>query len=97
MRDALRAIAETTATELFAASRDHGTVGENKPAPWGGLDGKKTWGHGRIFFSILGDAPTAHEVFMELIAHLDGMVRTITVNQGRFFEARFIGASRIPP
>ena len=38
---------------------------------------------------MLGGAPKAHEVFMELIAHLDGMVRTITVNQGRFFGARF--------
>jgi hypothetical protein len=87
---------KTKATNVVA-SRAHGTEGQNNPAPWGGLDGKKTWGHGRSFFSILGDAPTAHEVFMELIAHLDGMVRTITVNQGRFFEARFIGASRIPP
>src|SRR5271155_3005599 len=35
-----------------AASRDHGTEGQNNPVQWGGLDGKKTSGRRRSLFSL---------------------------------------------
>jgi hypothetical protein len=36
------------------ASRDQGAEGENNPAPWGGLDGKKKSSQGRsVFFLTL--------------------------------------------
>src|SRR5271156_3251669 len=35
-----------------AASRDHGTEGHSNPAPWGGLEGKKTCGRRRSFFFL---------------------------------------------
>jgi hypothetical protein len=41
------------------ASRAHGTEGENNPAQWGGLDGKKNSGRRRSVFSLTP--------FMELI------------------------------
>jgi hypothetical protein len=41
------------------ASRDHGTEGQNNPALWGGLDGKKNSGHRKSVFSLTP--------FMELI------------------------------
>jgi hypothetical protein len=34
------------------AARDHGTEGENNPAQWGGLDGKKNSGRRRSVFSL---------------------------------------------
>jgi hypothetical protein len=34
------------------ASRVYGTEGENNLAPWGGLDVKKTSGHGRSVFFL---------------------------------------------
>jgi hypothetical protein len=35
----------------LVASRDQGTEGQNNPAQWGGLEGKKTCGHqGRFLF-----------------------------------------------
>jgi hypothetical protein len=37
---------------VSVASRDHGTEGENNPAQWGGLDGKKKSGHGRSVFFL---------------------------------------------
>jgi hypothetical protein len=40
------------ATELFVASRDQGTEGENNPAQWGGLDGKKKSGYRRSIFFL---------------------------------------------
>jgi hypothetical protein len=36
----------------LVASRDQGTEGENNPAQWGGLDGKKKSGHRRSVFSL---------------------------------------------
>jgi hypothetical protein len=36
----------------FVASRDQGTEGENNPAQWGGLDGKKNSGHRTSVFSL---------------------------------------------
>jgi hypothetical protein len=38
--------------ETLVASRDHGTEGENNPAQWGGLDGKKKSGHRRSAFFL---------------------------------------------
>src|SRR5271169_2977139 len=35
-----------------AASRDHGTAGQNNPAQRGGLDGKKNSGRRRSLFSL---------------------------------------------
>src|SRR5271154_3505256 len=35
-----------------AASRDHGTEGHSNPAPWGGLEGKKTSGRRRSVFFL---------------------------------------------
>jgi hypothetical protein len=43
------------------ASRAHGTEGQNNPAPWGGLDGKKNSGHRKSAFFLTP--------FMELIRH----------------------------
>jgi hypothetical protein len=34
------------------ASRGHGTEGQNNPAPWGGLDGKKNSGHSKSVFFL---------------------------------------------
>src|SRR5271170_2944028 len=44
-----------------AASRDHGTEGHSNPAPWGGLEGKKTSGRRRSVFFLTP--------FIELIGH----------------------------
>src|ERR1700677_424529 len=48
------------------ASRAPGTEGQNKPARWGGLDGKKNSGHKRSFFSLTP--------FMELIGRGAGQL-----------------------
>jgi hypothetical protein len=45
------------------ASRAPGTEGQNKPAQWGGLDGKKNSGDRRSVFSLTP--------FMELIRHVE--------------------------
>jgi hypothetical protein len=36
----------------LVASRDPGTEGENNPAPWGRLDGKKKSGHRKSVFLL---------------------------------------------
>jgi hypothetical protein len=36
----------------LVASRAHGTEGQNNPAQWGGLDGKKNSGHRGSVFSL---------------------------------------------
>src|SRR5271168_3029199 len=46
-----------------AASRDHGTEGQNNPAQRGGLDGKKSSGRRRSLFSLTP--------FIELIRHFN--------------------------
>jgi hypothetical protein len=37
--------------KTFVATRDQETEGQNNPAQWGGLDGKKKSGHRRSVFS----------------------------------------------
>jgi hypothetical protein len=55
-----------SATQLFVASRDYGTEGQNNPAQWGGLDGKKPPATGEVFFlDSLYRTP-----FIELTRHL---------------------------
>src|SRR5271169_2752926 len=49
-----------------AASRDHGTEGHSNPAPWGGLEGKKTSGRRRSVFFLTP--------FIELIRHFSQIV-----------------------
>jgi hypothetical protein len=38
--------------ETLVASQDHGAEGENNPAQWGGLEGKKKSGHRRSAFFL---------------------------------------------
>jgi len=37
---------------VYVASRVYGTEGQNNPAQWGGLEGKKTSGHQERFFFL---------------------------------------------
>src|SRR5271170_4247894 len=52
-----------------AASRDHGTEGQNNPVQWGGLDGKKNSGRRRSLFSLTP--------FIELIRHFSSFRHSI--------------------
>jgi hypothetical protein len=38
--------------KTFVATRDQETEGQNNPAQWGGLDGKKKSGHRRSVFFL---------------------------------------------
>jgi hypothetical protein len=58
-KDALKTAGRKTKATNVVASRAHGTEGQNNPAPWGGLDGKKNSGHRKSVFSLTS--------FMELI------------------------------
>jgi hypothetical protein len=61
-KDAMKTAGRKTKATNVVASRVCGTEGENNLAPWGGLDGKKNFGHRKSVFSLTP--------FMELIVQV---------------------------
>jgi hypothetical protein len=51
-KDAMKTAGRKTKATNVVASRAHGTEGQNNPAPWGGLDGKKNSDRSRSVFSL---------------------------------------------